>query len=355
MAVLRRWGLLDQVTGTGCPPIHTYSFDLGPITISGKPGTDDNPVAYSPRRTVLDKLLVDAASEAGAEIREGFTVSDVVIEDDRVIGVRGHGRDGGPTVTEQAGVVVGADGWRSLVAQSVQAEEYHGKPRLQCSYYSYYSGLPMDGRFEVYLRPDRGFAAWPTNDDLTVLIGGWPFAEFDANKKDIDGNLRMTLDLVPPFAQRVRGAEREARFVGTALPNFFRKPYGPGWALVGDAGYTKDFVTAQGITDAFRDAEMCAAAVHQALSGACPFEVAMARYQKARDQHVLPMYDFTTQLAALAPPPPELAQVLAAVEGNADAMDAFARVNAGVTSPAEFFAEDNVERIVAAAVEKAAQ
>jgi flavin-dependent dehydrogenase len=151
VAVLRRWGLLDQVTGTGCPPIHTYSFDLGPITISGKPGTDDNPVAYSPRRTVLDKLLVDAASEAGAEIREGFTVSDVVIEDDRVIGVRGHGRDGGPTVTEQAGVVVGADGWRSLVAQSVQAEEYHGKPRLQCSYYSYYSGLPMDGRFEVYL------------------------------------------------------------------------------------------------------------------------------------------------------------------------------------------------------------
>lgn len=109
VAALERWGLLDRLVATGCPPIDTYSFDFGPFTISGAPGTDEAPVAYGPRRTVLDKLLVDAASEAGAEVREGFTVEDVVIENGRVTGVRGHGK-GGQNVTEHARVVVGADG-----------------------------------------------------------------------------------------------------------------------------------------------------------------------------------------------------------------------------------------------------
>jgi 2-polyprenyl-6-methoxyphenol hydroxylase-like FAD-dependent oxidoreductase len=345
---LRRWGLLDRVTATGCPPIHTYAFDLGPFTITGSPGTDEAPVAYGPRRTVLDTLLVDAASEAGAEVRSGFTVSEVVFSAGRVAGVRGHDR-GGRAVTEHAGVVVGADGLRSFVARAVRPDQYHDKPRLQCSYYTYYSGLPMRGRFEVYLRPGRGFAAWSTNDDLTLVIGGWPFAEFETNKRDFEGNYRKTFDLVPAFAERIRAARREARFVGAAVPNYLRKPFGPGWALVGDAGCTKDFITGQGITDAFRDAELCAAALHETFSGGCAFEVAMARYHRRRDQQVLPMYEFTAQLATLEPPPPELAQLLAAVSGNRAAMDAFARVNAGVTSPAEFFAAENVERIMAGA------
>jgi hypothetical protein len=132
-----------------------------------------------------------------------------------------------------------------------------------------------------------------------------------------------------------------------AVPNFFRKPYGPGWALVGDAGYNKDFITAQGISDAFRDAELCATALDETFCGACSFEVAMARYRSTRDQHVLPMYEFTTQLATLEPPLPELLQLLGAVHGNPQAMDGFARVNAGVTSPAEFFSEENIRRILA--------
>ncbi|HZS22140.1 MAG TPA: NAD(P)/FAD-dependent oxidoreductase [Pseudonocardiaceae bacterium] len=353
VAALRRWGLLDRLKATGCPPIDTYMFDFGPFAITGSPGTEGAPVAYGPRRTVLDKLLVDAATEAGAEVREGFTVSDVVIDDGRVVGVRGHGRNGA-LVTERARVVVGADGWRSRVARSVRPYQYHDKPRLLCGYYTYYSGLEMSGRFETYVRPDRGFAAWATNDDLTLVVGGWPFAEFDANKKDIEGNFLKMLELAPPFAQRIRAAHREDRFVGTAVPNFFRKPFGPGWALVGDAGYNKDFITAQGITDAFRDAQLCATALDEALSGACSFEVAMARYQHTRDQHVLPMYEFTIQLATLEPPPPELAKLLQALHGNTEAMDAFARVNAGVTCPSEFFSHENVERIFAEATHERA-
>ena len=132
---MQRWGLLDRLVATGCPPIDTYSFDFGPFTLSGAPGTEAAPLAYCPRRTVLDKLLVDAASEAGAEVREGFTVQEIVVEDDRVVGIRGHGKDGA-TVTERADVVVGADGRNSFVAKAVHPEQYNEKPPLLCAYYT---------------------------------------------------------------------------------------------------------------------------------------------------------------------------------------------------------------------------
>jgi 2-polyprenyl-6-methoxyphenol hydroxylase-like FAD-dependent oxidoreductase len=348
VASLRRWGLLDRVVATGCPPIHTYEVDFGPFAISGAPGTDEAPVGYGPRRTVLDKLLVDAAAEAGVEVREGFTVSEVVVDDGRVTGIRGHGGDG-RTVSERARVVVGADGRHSPVARAVRPEQYHEKPQLLCGYYTYWSGLPMDGRFQTWVRPYRGFAAWPTNDDLTVVIVGWPFAELEANRRDIEGNYLKTLELAPEFAERVHAATRQARFVGTAVPNWFRKPYGPGWALVGDAGYNKDFITGHGMHDAFRDAELCAAALDQAFTGASSFEAAMGDYQATRDRQVLPMYELTTEFATLEPPPPEQQQLLAAMHGNQEAMDGFARVLGGVTSPAEFFSEEHVGRILAAA------
>jgi 2-polyprenyl-6-methoxyphenol hydroxylase-like FAD-dependent oxidoreductase len=348
IAALQRWGLLDRVLETGCPPIDTYAFDFGPFTITGTPASSEARVAYAPRRTVLDKLLVDAASEAGAEIREGFTVEQLLIEDGHVIGIRGQSK-GGRTVTEHARVTVGADGRHSLVAGAVRPEQYHEKPKLLAAYYTYYSGLPMNGRFENYVRPERGFAAWPTNDGLTLVIVGWPFAEFDANRKAIEGNFLETLELAPSFADRVRTAKREDRFAGAAVSNFFRKPYGPGWALVGDAGYNKDFITAHGIQDAFRDAELCATALDKTLSGACSFDVAMGGYQSARDEQVLPMYEFTCQLATLEPPPPEMQHLLAAMRGNQDAMDGFARTVAGVISPAEFFSAENVARIFAVA------
>ena len=348
VAALSRWGLLDRLVATGCPPIDTYAFDFGPFTITGAPGTKDAPVAYCPRRTVLDKLLVDAAAEAGAEIREGFTVEEVLMEDGRVVGIKGHSK-GGDTVTERADVVVGADGRNSLVAEAVRPEKYNERPPLLAPYYTYWSGLPMDGRFETYIRPNRGFAAAPTHDGLTMIVGGWPYAEFEANKKDIEGNYLKLFDLAPEFAERVRTAKREARFAGAAVPNFFRKPYGPGWALVGDAGYIKDPITAQGINDAFRDAERCAIALDETFTGARSFDEAMSDYQRARDEHVLPMYEFTCQLATLEPPPPEMQQLLGAIHGNQKAMDGFVQMNAGTISPAEFLSPENIGAIMAAA------
>jgi 2-polyprenyl-6-methoxyphenol hydroxylase-like FAD-dependent oxidoreductase len=348
IAALDRWGLLDRVRATGCPPIDTYAFDFGPFTLEGAPGTPESPVAYCPRRTVLDSLLLDAAAEAGAEMREGFTVEDVVVDDGRVVGIRGH--SGGSTVTEHARVVVGADGRFSRVARAVAPEQYHERPELLSGYYSYWSDLPMAGRFETYVRHERGWAAAPTNEGLTLVVAGWPVREQEANRADVEGEWWRMFEMAPDWLERMRGATRETRFSGTSVVNYFRKPFGPGWALVGDAGYNKDFITAQGITDAFRDAELCARALDASLSGRIPFDTAMAEYQATRDQQVLAMYEFTCELATLEPPPPELQQLLAAMAGNQAAMDGFARVNAGVTSPAAFFAPDSVSQILGARV-----
>ena len=91
-----RVGLLDRLAATGCPPIHTYAFDFGPFTIAGAPGTSEAPVGYCPRRTILDKLLVDAAAEAGAEVREGFAVEEILIEDGRAVGIKGRPKQATP-------------------------------------------------------------------------------------------------------------------------------------------------------------------------------------------------------------------------------------------------------------------
>ena len=345
VASLKRWGLLDRLTATGCPPIDRYTFDFGPLTLAGAPGTEYSPFAYAPRRTVLDKLLVDAAGEAGAEVREAFTVEEILVEEGRVTGVRGRGAGGSPVV-ERARVVVGADGRNSAVAKAVRPEQYHERPPLTCGYYSYWSNLPVNGTFEIYSRPGRGWALCPTHDDLTLVIGGWPYAELAEHRNDVEGALLETFALAPAFAERIRDAKREERFVGTSVPNYFRTPFGPGWALVGDAGYNKDFITAQGITDAFRDAELCADALDQALAGKRQYDEAMGDYRSTRDAQVLPMYEMTAQIAALQPPDPQLVQLVGAMQGNQEANDAFARVNSGATSPAEFFAAENVGRIL---------
>jgi 2-polyprenyl-6-methoxyphenol hydroxylase-like FAD-dependent oxidoreductase len=345
VAALSRWGLLDQITATGAPPVGRYSFDFGPLTVAGAPGTPDNPYAYAPRRTLLDKILLDAAAGAGADVREGFTVEEVLVEDGVVTGIRGR-HESGATVTERARVVAGADGRNSVVAKATQAPVYHDRPALTVGYYSYYSNLPTD-TFEAYSRPGRGWAVCPTNDGLTMVVGGWPYAELAEHRNDVEGELMRAFETAPAFAERIKDAKREERFAGTSVPNYFRQPYGPGWALVGDAGYSRDFITAQGITDAFLDAEHLAGALDEALSGKTPYEQALAAYQSARDNRAMPVYEMTLGIASLQPPDPQMVALVSAIAGHPDAMDAFARLNSGVISPPEFFAPENVGRMMA--------
>jgi flavin-dependent dehydrogenase len=347
VAALHRWGLLESVVATGCPPIKGYLFDFGPVVLTGTPHPCEGiATLYAPRRTVLDAILVAAAGRAGAEVREGFGVDEVLVEDGVVVGIRGHGPDGRP-VTERARVVIGANGENSIVARTGGAARYHDRPVLETAFYTYWADLPVD-RMETVVRGDRGLAAIPTNDGLTLVLVGCPQAQAREFRRDIEANYLSAVQRVPEFAARLRAARRADRFHAGGVPNFFRVPYGPGWALVGDAGYSKDPITAQGIADAFRSAELCAAALDEAFAGRRPFEEAMAGYQRLRDADSLPIFEFTTQLATLEPPPPELQQLLAAIAGNQPAMDGFVSLFAGTLSPAEFFAPDNLAELLGA-------
>ena len=340
---LARWGLEDRLAATGCPPITRYTFDFGPVVLSGSPGT-----AYGPRRTVLDELLVHAAADAGAEVREGFTVHELVVEGGRVTGIRGHGA-GGRHVTESARVVVGADGKHSRVAAAVGAPAYSQRPAVEGCVYAYWSGVATDG-FELHVRLGRAMAALPTHEDQTLVLAAWPMVEFDAVRTDVTGNMHKTLELATDLHDRVQRGTRESRFHTVAdLPGFLRQPHGPGWALVGDAGYTTDPSTAQGISDAFLDAEGLTAALDETLSGRRREGEVLGEWHRERDERVAPMYELTSSLATQEPLPPDLQQLLAACAGNPQAMDAFASMFAGVLPVPAFFAPDHVARILRAA------
>src|SRR6266508_4019802 len=240
VARLARWGLLDQVIASGAPATRGVRFDIGSVVLHGHfPAFEGVDALYSPRRTVLDELLVEAARRAGAEIRERFDVLEVLTEDGRVTGIRGRAKGGG-LVTERARLVVGADGKHSVVARSAGAASYREKPPLSLACYTYWEGVPVDGG-EIYNRGRRAIGAWPTNDGLLLTYIAWPVDEFAAFRADVEGNVLATLDLAGDLGERVRSGRRAERFRATPdLPSRFRTPYGPGWALAGDAGLVMD-------------------------------------------------------------------------------------------------------------------
>ncbi len=349
VAALRRWGLLDELVATGCPSVRNYQIDFGPLKLAGSPRpAGEVSAAYGPRRRILDQLLLDAAARAGAEIRERFVVEEVLTENGSVVGVRGRDEEG-RSLKESSHLVIGADGLRSLVAETVGATRYHDKGPLAATYYTYWSGVPVEG-IEIYVRPRRSWGAFQTHDGLTCIPVSWPRSEFESNRRDVEGSYLRTLDLAPEFGERVRAGKREERFVGTGnAPNFFRKPYGAGWALVGDAGYHKDPCTAQGISDAFRDSEYLVEAIDSWYDKGVPFGSAMSEYERKRNEHALPMFGFTCQLAALEPPPPEMQRLLGAIQGNREEMDNFVSVLAGTLPFPDFFGPDNIARLMAGA------
>ncbi|MBZ0289244.1 MAG: NAD(P)/FAD-dependent oxidoreductase [Anaerolineae bacterium] len=342
---LKRWGLLDKVLATHPGSAHHVLFDIGETRLEGMfPTVDGVSAVHSPRRTILDKILVDAAVEAGAELREGFITDEIIREGDHFVGVRGRTANG-PSVTERARIVIGADGRHSLVARTVNAPVYDQHPVLTCGYYSYWENVPLNGG-EMYRRGPRIIGAWPTNDHLTMIYVAWPAAEFDRFRADVEGNYRATIDLVPGLAERIRDGKRVERISGAGdIPNFYRKPYGPGWALVGDAGYLKDPVTGMGISDAFRDAELLANAVHAAASGTAP-EKALGDYEQKRNAASKPYYDLTIDSARMNPFGPEHVALMRALSNDPALTQKFFGVLTGVLHPGEVFSPQKVFQLV---------
>jgi flavin-dependent dehydrogenase len=347
---LKRWGLLDKVLDSNCPALSKFALDLGPFALTGSPPPVDRVSTFlAPRRTVLDKILVDAAVEAGAELRENCLVSSIVIEDGRVTGVRCSSK-GGSEITEKARLVIGADGKHSIVARAVNAQEYNFVPPLTCWYYTYWSGVPADGITFFGGLPNRAAAINPTNDGLVCIPVAWPANEFSHVRADIEGNYLTTVELTPGLADQVSGGRREERIYGMVdLPNYFLKSSGPGWALVGDAGYHKDPVTAQGISDAFFGAETLAEAVDAGLSGKEPLEAALATYEQRRDEQFMPMYEFTCDWAKLASPTPETEALIGALLENQPETDRFLGTIAGTVPLQDFYSPENLQQITGAA------
>ena len=347
VARLAAWALLDRLVASKCPPITEMVSDAGDAPLSGCPPPRDGfGQQYAPRRVVLDHLLVEAAVESGAELREGFRVDELLRDGDRVVGIRGRGSAGAP-VEERAPLVIGADGIRSVVARAVDAPSYDATPALACWYYAYWSGIPLEV-FRISLPRGRAVLAFPTHHDLVCILVGWPRAEFDAVRADIEGHYLAALEANPELAAQARAGRRAERFVGTAeVPNFFRCPWGPGWALVGDAGYHRDPLTGWGIADAFRDAELLAEAVDEGARGARPLDEAMAAYEAQRNAAAKPYYDRTVQAAALTGPAEWLLRFRGALRSQPREADRFMGAIAGTVPLDEFWEPDNVARILA--------
>lgn len=337
VARLAAWGLLDRLKATGAPPITEALWDIQGISVIGSPpGVGEITEAYAPRRTVLDALLVEAAAEAGAEVRESFTVKELIQEGDRVVGIRGR-QAGGSMLEERAKVVVGADGLRSTVARLVGAETYHERPALTHCYYSYWSGVECE-RQELYGRVGVGSAAIPTNDDLVLVGLNW--AVWDTPK--LEGNLEARyldgLRAIPEVGERVLAGTREERIAGMAtIPNFFRTAAGPGWALVGDAGYHKDPIAAQGISDAFRDVDLLVEALADGLSGTRPIDDALAEFAVRRDEEALPWYRWTRGLAKLEPLSDPARALLEGIAADQHLADRYCGITAETVLPDELF------------------
>ena len=303
VARLKQWGMYDRVVATGVPVTHGVqrtSVALG-LTIPANPA---DPPALCPRRTVLDHIFVEVAREAGAEVCEGVLVESLIVEDGVVAGIRA--RKGDERFEERAKVVIGADGRESFVARQVNPETYNEVEGTTGGYYSYYRNFEGT-ESELVLGGGHALFVFRTNDGETCIgveMTADRFAEF---RKDIEGGTRRALALVPSIAERYDRAERTGKLMGFAPhKSFYRKPYGPGWALVGDAGYYRDPLLGQGINDALRDAEELASALHRVFSGEAQWEQALGEYQRQRDEATAEVYQLTAILASNLDPSPEL-------------------------------------------------
>lgn len=351
MNSLHRWGLYDAIATTDCPPVNRVVFDLDGLILEGWPGPLDGiDLLYNVRRDVLDDVLVRAAEDAGADVYQGFSVDELVVENGVCLGIRGRTQSG-EEVEARARIVVGADGRHSRVAATMGAEEYRHVPASTFTYYTYYAGLDMGGRME-FMDREGGLTiiAQPTSGGNTMVAVIQPAAGFKQFRTDIETNFHRALEAAPGFHSRLRQATRVDRFMGSVdVPNGVRVPYGPGFALVGDAGLHVDPTMGQGVTNAFRDAELLAEAIDRGLQGTTPMQEALAGYHEARDAAAMPMFEMICDMISGAPPAEEFVAVLEALPGNQQQIDNFIGVMLGTVRVEDFFSPENLASIVEAA------
>ncbi|GAA0252674.1 NAD(P)/FAD-dependent oxidoreductase [Cryptosporangium japonicum] len=284
---LARWGVLPALWAAGTPPVPSVTFHYGDdaVSVPVRPGGGVDALC-APRRTVLDPALVDAAVRAGAEVRYGFEVTalDVDVEG-RVTGVRARSRRG-PEVAVRAGLVVGADGVRSAVARLAGAVVVHQARDAGAYVYGYWSGVEPAG-YEWAYRPSVAAGFIPTNDGrVCVFTGASPARVGRGGRAVFDA---LLAEASPGLAARVAaGTPHGIVRTFPGRPGYLRRAWGPGWALVGDAGSWKDPIGTSGLSDALRDAELLADAV---------VADAFGDYEAERDRLTRPLLDLADRVA----------------------------------------------------------
>ncbi|MGQ4599375.1 FAD-dependent monooxygenase [Nocardia sp. R6R-6] len=345
--VLKSWGLLDELLATGVPPIRRLNFSYTGIVLQGfaKSSPDVVDAVYCPRRTVLDNILVKAAGNAGAEMIQGFTVSELVFDGDRVVGIRGAVGDGAEQEF-RAKLVVGADGANSTVAKAVGAGVYDASPAGCFIYYSYYEGVDWGMQHRTGFG-EQQFASWPTNDGLALVAVMRKRDRFREFRTDPDAGVQEIVDQVDPeFGVRLRDTgKRVEQFRPMLYPdNYRRQSYGPGWALVGDAGYHKDPFTGWGITDAFKYGQLLADLVDEGLSGARSMDEALAEYQRERDAQSASAYEMALDLSELVLTP-YYDSVFRATALDAEYTTNFFGLIGGIYPPEKYFGEQELSAL----------
>ncbi|MCK9517892.1 MAG: NAD(P)/FAD-dependent oxidoreductase [Dehalococcoidia bacterium] len=282
VARLKGWGLLGRVLEAGSRPIRQFELHCGDVHVA-MPTPPGEAIILCPRRTVLDNILVAVAREAGVEVREEFSVRDLMRDDSgRVTGIAGVDEHG-DAVYENARIVIGADGRNSIVARQVDAEKYQQLPGLTCGYYSYFEGFDDGDAMRVQFDRNRAIFVFPTNHGQTCLGVEYQRHRWQALRADVDGHLQQAYEDVG-LGQVYRKATRVERWLGMISPEwYYRRPFGPGWALVGDAGYLKDPVLGMGINDAFRDSDNLVDALDAVFTGNKEYDEALSAYQQQRD------------------------------------------------------------------------
>ncbi len=338
VSCLNRWGLAEYAAAGCTPPQHRLTFDFGSLVLTGNPSpaADGNTVGYGPRRWLFDPLLAQAAVAAGAELWEGVSVQALIRDHDGVAGVTGVTRTG-KRVEARAQLIVGADGKRSRIAEMAGAPRYNVQPGSTCMAYTYFSGFSA-GHTRLFARKGRFFVVLPTSRDLTFVGATWPVAFASELRSAPQIAFERAIAEVPWIADRTTAARQEERLTTMAdLEGFFRAAHGPGWALLGDAGYHRDPITAQGMSDAFRQAEWLAQAVRTGFEGSRSLDACLAGFQRLRDSTMLPMYRLTHELARLAAPAPQMAARLASLADDPSEASRFFGVIAGTVNVDEFF------------------
>jgi menaquinone-9 beta-reductase len=294
---LNRLGLVPRVTDAGTPAIRSttfhYSDEAVRVNIKPDHGVD---CLFAPRRTVLDRLLVDAAREAGAEIRHGAALSKLQFpaSGGRVIGA--SLRDGsGAGISVRSDIVIGADGRQSTVAQLVNAKAYVEGFNASGLVFGYFEDLKRDG-LHWHFAKNVAAGVIPTNSGHCVFAAV-PAQRFSATfGGDVMGGFLQVLEMNCP---RLRADIDRARLIGRlrgfgGATSHLRQCHGAGWALVGDAGYFKDPLTAHGITDALRDAQLLSGGIFNGGTRA------LERYQRERDALSLPFMRVTDEIASFS-------------------------------------------------------